>query len=177
MSCCGVGPVRLLSGSARFSRVGCPRYRRSVAFIRFPSNCRKYRSIGDRFGNTAGSCPTYRSWASTSGEGLYAYADICVRFNVCNCHKRVLYYLFLDESGDDGIVARSKSWNLDRAWFTTGGITVKAEHISEFERVHDSIIHKYFTKRGISPPSDLTTLSRTETECVSIQPDVRPRTP
>ena len=63
-----------------------------------------------------------------------------------------LYYLYIDECGDEGPVTNVDSVNSDHNWFTTAGIIVKEENVQKFDQAHTSIIKKHFTDRGIALP-------------------------
>lgn len=65
-----------------------------------------------------------------------------------------MYYLYLDESGVEGLSSNPAKKSLDDDWFTSGGIIVSENKVNEFEVSHAEIIHEFFTKRGVSLSED-----------------------
>lgn len=62
--------------------------------------------------------------------------------------------MYIDESGVEGFVSNPKKTSLDDSWFTTGGILVNSQSISEFERTHIYMMKKYFADNRINLPHD-----------------------
>lgn len=62
--------------------------------------------------------------------------------------------MYLDESGVEGLSSNPNKRNADDDWFTSGGIIVNENKISEFETSHAEIIYEFFTKRGVTLPED-----------------------
>lgn len=65
-----------------------------------------------------------------------------------------MYYLYIDESGVEGITEDPTKRGLDHDWFTSGGIIVNEEGKRAFHDAHNCIIEQFFDKKGITLPPD-----------------------
>lgn len=65
-----------------------------------------------------------------------------------------MYYLFLDESGDDGDYYNPQGQVIKGSskWITVAGIAVEDTDIIDFQWSYDSILDRYFIQKGITLP-------------------------
>ena len=65
-----------------------------------------------------------------------------------------MYYLYIDESGVEGLIRQQKQRPLDADWFTAGGIIVNDASIKNFEKTHQLIIENFFESNDINLSPD-----------------------
>ena len=65
-----------------------------------------------------------------------------------------MYYLYIDESGVEGITQNPARRGLDHDWFTSGGIIVDDNGKTAFHQIHDQIMQDLFHRKGICLPPD-----------------------
>lgn len=65
-----------------------------------------------------------------------------------------MYYLYIDESGVEGITQNPTKRGLDHDWFTSGGIIVDEKGKATFHAIHDQILQDCFYSKGMPLPSN-----------------------
>ena len=65
-----------------------------------------------------------------------------------------MYYFYIDESGVEELSSNPAMKNPNDDWFTSGGIIVHENSISNFEAIHNEVIEEYFVENNIELSDD-----------------------